>query len=143
IQDRSNSRNAVIRLTTIAQPGGAAMREEHVNVAQGETLFHVSMPKEGQAFERTLRLRVEIVVKVLKRPIESGNADVFGGVREREDFASLDVMEVLQGTLTSLYLSHHVWPIIISINPVHRPGKRTVMTHVADLQKGIHRQGCR
>src|SRR5262244_2084692 len=53
IQDRSNSRNAVIRLTTIAQPGRAAMREEHVNVAQGETLFHVSMPKEGQAFERT------------------------------------------------------------------------------------------
>src|SRR5262245_20666163 len=109
----------MIRLTTIAQPGGAAVHEKHVNMAQGETLFHVSTPKEGQAFERTLRLRVEIVVKVLKRPIEPGNADVFGAMRERENFASLDVMQVLQGTLAGLHLPHYVGPIIIAINPVH------------------------
>src|SRR5215831_3942328 len=127
IQDRANGRNAVIRLTTIAQPGGAAVREEHVNVAQSETLFHVSTPKEGQAFKRTLHIGVKIVVKVLKGPIESGNTDVFGAVREREDFASLDVMQVLQWTLAGLHLSHHLWPIVVAINPVHRPGKRTVM----------------
>src|SRR5262249_48769847 len=92
IQERPNGWDPMIRLTTIAQAGAAAVREEHVNVAQGETLFHVSTPKEGQAFERTLRLGVEIVVKVLKRPIEPGNADMFGAVREREDFASLDVI---------------------------------------------------
>src|SRR5262249_6077281 len=108
-----------------------------------ETLFHVSTPKEGQGFEGTRSLGVEVVVKIIKGPIESGNADVFGAVREREDFASFDVMEVLQGTLTGLHLSHHIWPIIVAINPVHRPGKRTVMTHVANLQKGIHRQCCR
>ena len=56
----------MIWLTTIAQPGGAAVREEHVNVAQSETLFHVSTPKEGQAFEGTLRLGVEVVVEVIK-----------------------------------------------------------------------------
>src|SRR5215467_8502513 len=142
IQDRPNGRNAVIRFTTIAQPGRAAVREEHVNVAQSETLVHVSTPKEGQAFERTLRLGVEIVVEVFKRPIEAGNADVFGAMREREDFASLDVMEMLQWALASLHLSHHVWPIIVAINPVYWPGKRTIMTHIADLQKGIHCQ-CR
>src|SRR5215813_8169530 len=138
IQDRPNGRDAVIRLTTIAQPGGAAVHEEHVNVAQSETLFHVSTPKEGQAFERTLRLGIEIVVEVIKRPIEPGNADVFGAVCERAAFASLDVIEVLQWALAGLHLSHYVWPIIVAINPVHRSGKRTVMTHIADLQKGVH-----
>ena len=58
----------------------------------------------------------------------------------REEFASLDVMEVLQWTLAGLHLSHHVWPIIVAINPVHWPGKRPVMTHIADLQKGVHGQ---
>src|SRR5215510_7169016 len=138
IQDRPNGRDPMIWLTTIAQPRGAAVHEEHVNVTQGETLFHVGTPKEGQAFERTLRLGVEIVVEVIKRPIEPGNADVFGAVCEREDFASLDVIEVLQWALAGLHLSHYVWPIIVAINPVHRSGKRTVMTHIADLQKGVH-----
>src|SRR5215510_2941995 len=82
IQDRPNGRDAVIRLTTIPQPGGAAVREEYVNVAQSETLFHVSTPKESQSFEGTLGLGVEVVVQVIKRPIESSNADVFGAVRE-------------------------------------------------------------
>jgi hypothetical protein len=109
-------------------------------VVQRETLFHVSTPKEGQTFERTLRLGVEIVVEVIKRPIEPGNADVFAAVREYEDFASLDVIEVLQWALASLHLSHYVWPIIVAINPVHWPGKRPVMTHIADLQKGVHGQ---
>src|SRR5262245_58141399 len=133
----------MVRFTTIAQPGGAAVREEHVNVAQCETLFHVSTPKEGQTFERTLRLGVEIVVEIIKRPIESGNADVFAAVRECEDFASLDVVEVLQRTFAGLYLPYHVWPIVVARNPVHWSGKRPVMTHIADLQKGIDRQGCR
>src|SRR5215813_1365564 len=42
IQDRPNGWNAVVRFTTIAQPGRAAMREKYVNVAQSETLVHVS-----------------------------------------------------------------------------------------------------
>src|SRR5262245_53339639 len=70
IQDGPNGRNPVIRFTTIAQPSRTAVREEHVNVAQGETLFHVSTPKESQAFKRTRRLGVEIVVEVLKCSIE-------------------------------------------------------------------------
>ena len=61
-------------------------------MAQSETLFHVSTPKEGQAFEGTLSLGVKVVVEVIKRPVEPGNTDVFGAVREREDFAGLDVM---------------------------------------------------
>jgi hypothetical protein len=62
IQNRPNGWNAVIRLTAIAQSCGAAVREEHVNVAQSETFFHVSTPKEGQAFEGTLRLGIEVLV---------------------------------------------------------------------------------
>src|SRR5215831_12896140 len=36
VENRPNGWDPMIRLTTIAQPGGAAVREEHVNVAQGE-----------------------------------------------------------------------------------------------------------
>src|SRR5882672_103710 len=139
IQDGPNGRDPMIRLTTITQPGGAAVHEEHVNVAEGQTLFYVSTPKEGQAFEGTFGLRVEVVVKVVKRPIEPGNTDLFSAVRERQDCTSPQMMQVLQWALASLDLAHHVWPIIVAIYPVHWSGKRTVMTHIANLQKGIHR----
>src|SRR6516165_1310002 len=54
----------IVWLTTIAQPRGAAVHEEHINVTQGETLFHVSMPKESQAFEGAISLGVKIIIEI-------------------------------------------------------------------------------
>ena len=97
IQDGANGRDPMVRLTTITQPGGAAVHKEHVNLAQGQTLFDVSTAKEGQAFERTCGGGIEVVVEVIKGPIEPGNTHLFSAVRERQDGASLQMMQMLQG----------------------------------------------
>ena len=112
-------------------------------MAQGQTLLHIGTHKVRQALQGSLGLRGEVVIEVVKGPIESRNADLLSALGQGQHRTGFQVIQVAQWALTTLDLPHHIRPVIVAINPVHRPGKRTVVAHIADLQKGIHRQCCR
>jgi hypothetical protein len=49
------------------------------------------------------------------------------------------MMQMAQRPFASFYLPYNIGPIVVTKNPVHRPRKRAVMTHIANLEEGVHR----
>src|SRR5215510_14037935 len=100
IQNGTNRRHAVIWLTSVAQPGRTAVHEEHVDVAQGQTLFYLSAPKICQALQGSLGLWGQVIIEVVKGPIESRNADVLSPLGQRQHRAGFQMTQVAQWALT-------------------------------------------
>ena len=143
VEDFADGRHAVIGLAAVAQAGWAGVRQKHVDFLQVEAFVNVGAQEIRQALRGPRGFRIEVVVQGVIGAVQPGDAHGLGALGQGDSLARLDVVEMLQRPLAAFHLPHHVRPVVVADDPVHRTSERAVMTHVAHLQEGVQFQRLR
>jgi hypothetical protein len=92
IENLPNGWHAIVRVTAIPKTGWTPVYEKNVDVAEGETFFHIAAQKIGVALQWPVRTVVEFIVEIIKGTVQPRDADFLCPITERQYLACLQVV---------------------------------------------------